>query len=149
MNCASCQKKLDLYISGNLPGDVKKSVRTHLKECHQCHKTYATILMAEKIINQEKVLQSNPFLATRVMNQIELKDEGFYATPGYSIFRLLQPAALTASIVLALFIGIYAGNSLPTTTAQNRVPEELMLMDDASMESLNLILSVEEIRDNR
>lgn len=144
MNCSLCRKKMDSYISGSLHGDVKKDVRTHLDGCRECSKLYAALHITNQVINQEKEIKSNPFLATRVMTQIESKEEITSTVGGLALTRILQPVFLTASIVLALFIGIYAGNSYQTkTTAQNMVPEELLLLNDASMESLNLILSEE------
>jgi hypothetical protein len=105
---------------------------------------YAALLITNRMMNQEKEIKSNPYLATRVMTQIESEEEITSTIESLGLIRILHPVFLTASIVLALFIGIYAGNNYQTkTTAQNMVPEEFLLMDDASMESLNLILSDE------
>ena len=140
MKCSSCQKKLELYISGNLPEDVKKDVKTHLSDCAECSKIYTALMITDKMIAQEKEIKSNPFMATRVMAHIERKQE-IKTANNFGLIKILQPAFLTASIVLALFVGIYAGNSYQTTTAQNRIPEELLLMDDASMESLSFMVT--------
>lgn len=135
---------MDAYISESLHGDVKSDVRTHLDGCQKCSKLYTVLLLSNKIISQEREIKSNPFLATRVMTHIESEEAFTSKLRSFGLVRILQPVFLSAFIVLALFIGIYAGNSYqPKTMAQNTIPEELLLMDDASMESLNLILTEE------
>ncbi len=140
MNCSSCQKQLASYINGNLSGDIQQSLKTHLENCVECHEVYTAMVISDKVINLEKELKVNPFISTRIMEHInQPKDINVNRKFGWS--GVLQPMLLTASVALALYIGISAGNLYQNTTAQNTIPEELMLMDDASMESLNLIIT--------
>jgi len=140
MNCSSCQKQLESYINGNLSGDILKSLKTHLEECEECHQVYTSMVITDKVINREKELKVNPFISTRIMEHIN-QQEKVSVNRSFGWSRVLQPMLLTASVALALYIGISAGNLYQNTTAQNSIPEELMLMDDASMESLNLIIT--------
>ncbi len=140
MNCSSCQKQLESFIAGNLSGDMQKSLKTHLDECEECHKVYTSMVITDKVINREKELKANPFISTRIIEHINQQEE-VSVSRSFGWSRVLQPMLLTASVALALYIGISAGNLYQNTTAQNSIPEELMLMDDASMESLNLIIT--------
>ncbi len=140
MNCSSCQKQLESYIKGNLSGDIQKNLKTHLEECEECHKVYTAMVISDKVINQEKELKANPFISTRIMEHINQQEE-VNVSRSFGWSRVFQPMLLTASVALALYIGISTGNLYQNTTAQNSIPEELMLMDDASMESLNLIIT--------
>ncbi|MCW3786572.1 zf-HC2 domain-containing protein [Plebeiibacterium sediminum] len=141
MNCSSCQKQLESFIEGNASGDIQMSLKTHLEECEECHKVYTAMVITNRVISQEKELKVNPFISTRIMEHINQQEE-ISVNKNFELSRILQPALLTASVALALFIGISAGNMYQkTTTAQNSIPEELMLMNDASMESLNLIIT--------
>ncbi len=140
MNCSSCQKQLESYIAGNVSGDISKSLKTHLEECEQCHQVYTAMVITNKVINREKELKVNPFISTRIMEHINQQEE-VSVNRSFGWTRVLQPVFLAASVALALYIGISAGNLYQNTTAQNSIPEELMLMDDASMESLNLIIT--------
>ncbi len=140
MNCSSCQQKLESYINGTLSEDMQQNLRIHLEECEKCHEVYSGMVILNRAIQQERSVTSNPFLATRIMEQINQPEETLvHKSFGWS--RVLQPVLLTASVALALFMGIAAGNLYSSTKVQNSVPEELMLMDDASIESLNLIIT--------
>ncbi len=140
MNCSSCQKNLESYINGILSEDMQQHLRIHLEECEKCHQVYIAMVISNKVIRQERSMTSNPFLATRVMEWIDQpKEIDVHKSWGWS--RILQPVLLTASVALALFIGISAGNLYQKPIAQNTTPEELMLMDDAAIESLNLIIT--------
>ncbi len=141
MNCSSCQKQLESFIAGNLSSDIQMNLKTHLEECEACHKVYTAMVITNKVISQEKELKVNPFISTRIMEHIKQHEE-ISVNRNFGWSKVLQPALLTVSVALALFIGISAGNMYQnTTTAQNSIPEELILMDDASMESLNLIIT--------
>ncbi len=140
MNCSSCQKQLESFIAGSLSGDIQENLKIHLEECEECHRVYTAMVISNKVISQEKELKANPFISTRIMEHINQQEE-VSVSRSFGWSRVLQPMLLTASVALALYIGISAGNLYQNTTAQNSIPEELMLMDDASMESLNLIIT--------
>jgi len=142
MDCSLCQKKMDFYISGNLDWGITKDVKTHLDECSDCRNLHTALLITNQLIYKEKNIKSNSYLATRVMTQIESKEELKFKIRNLRLTQVIQPIFLTTSVILALFIGIYAGNNYQIRTAsQTDIPEELLLMNDASLESLNLIVS--------
>lgn len=142
MNCSTCQKNLSVYISGEVPEDVRNSMTTHLNECAECSLAYSTLMLTEKVIAEEISVNSNPFLATRIMSKIETIGEEIVIQEKDSIYaRVLKPVLITASVSLALFIGVMAGNTFSSTLSSENIPEELAYMNDASMESLNLFVT--------
>ena len=64
MNCQLCQKESDAYREGRLPGDMKTQVEAHLRICIKCSESYQLQTLADKVINHEKELLSDPFLVT-------------------------------------------------------------------------------------
>ncbi len=140
MNCLTCQQKIEEFQSGTLPDDLKKSIRIHLDECEDCKLAYAALVLTEKVITDEKIIDVNPFLATRVMAEIEQSgmDDAEYSV--WTVFkRSFQPALGIATIVIALFLGVVIGNNFSSAYSKNTVPEEAIFMNDAAIESIGLL----------
>jgi anti-sigma factor RsiW len=139
MKCQLCQKELEAYREGKLPEDMKSQVEAHLSDCKSCAQSYQMIVIADKVISEERLLQSNPFLATRIMVSIENLEQKHFETQKAPVFqKVLKPALAGISIGVALFIGIVLGNSFNPTQVKNKVPVELAYMNDAAMESVYL-----------
>ena len=142
MNCKLCKENLEAYLAGSLPEDMAIRVKTHLDGCAECSAWYASFLISEKIVSEEKQLEPNPFLSTRVMAKIEALEEA-YAKPAMKrkYKRIWQPVFISVSIALAVLAGIWAGNLYSRAQSQNPVPEELVYLDDAALESLPVLLN--------
>jgi predicted anti-sigma-YlaC factor YlaD len=134
MNCQTCQKELGFYLQGKLPEDMKVQVEEHLKECKECTEEYLLINVSERVISEEKQKESNPFLATRIMAAIDQKQES-YKVPVYS--KLLKPVLISISIAVAIMLGVLEGD-LYKPAQTNKIPAELVYMDDAAIESVNM-----------
>jgi len=115
-------------------------VGSHLEECETCSNIYRLQVVADKVINQEKELQPDPFLATRVMAGIDnLEGSGYKPETLFS--RVLKPVLLTASMAAAIFFGIILGNLSWPVKDSETIPVELALIDDAAIESVNILLN--------
>ncbi len=138
MDCQLCQKELDAYCEGRLPRDMRTQVDAHLKVCKECSESYRLQFLADNVINQEKELLSNQFLVTRVMAQVEnFEYQGSKAIPAY--IRVIRMAVITASLAAAIFLGVMMGKIYIPAYSEKVIPVELALMDDAAIESLNLL----------
>ncbi len=132
---------MDSYRDGKLTRDMKTQVESHLKECETCSEIYRLQILAEKVINQEKELQTDPFLALRIMANIESLENSDYKSD--RVFkRVLNPILVTISVAAAIFFGIMMGDLSRTAISRMPIPVELALIDDANIESVN-ILSIE------
>lgn len=129
---------MDAYRDGKLPRDMMTLVESHLKACETCSGIYRLQLLADKVIDQEKELQSDPFLATRVMVGIEnLEGSGY--KPANVFTRVLKPVLVTASVAAAIFFGIMLGDLSRPAISRMPIPVELTLIDDAALESVNVL----------
>ena len=138
MNCQTCQTNLERYLQGNMPEDIK----THIEACETCKSAYSVMQLTEKLVHEESTIQSNPFLATRIMAKIESLDEKALKYEDKPVLvRLLQPVLVAASITLAITIGILAGNSLNQTSSYSEIPMELVYLNDAASESLSFFVN--------
>jgi len=140
MDCQLCQKDMDAYRGGKLPGDMMTQVEAHLKACKTCSEIYNLQVIADKIIEQEIEVKSDPFLATRVMAEIDnLEDSGY--KPETAFTRMLKPVLVTVSMAAAIFFGIMLGNLSGPVPEREKIPVELALIDDASIESVDFLLN--------
>jgi anti-sigma factor RsiW len=137
MNCQLCQKVSDAYRHGKLPDDTKTQVEDHLATCKECTEGYKIQALADRVINQEKELLSNPFLVTRIMERIEDPETPLYK-PVLIFNKVLRPAIITSLLAAAVLSGIMMGNFYKPAVTLRKIPLELALMDDATIESVNL-----------
>lgn len=133
MNCKECQNSLNEYLDKKLDDTAYLQVTKHLTDCHACGRQYALVTIAENVINEEKQIPSNPFLATRVMAEIK-NQQVRVKIPVYQ--RTLQPLFIAASLTIAIAFGVLAGNMYKPVASQQNVPEELVYINDATLESL-------------
>jgi len=133
MNCKECQNSLNEYLDKKLDDTSYLQVAKHLNDCHACTRQYALITIAENVINEEKQIPSNPFLATRVMAAIK-KRQVRGKMPVYR--RTLQPLFIAASLAIAIVFGVLAGSMYKPVASHQNVPEELVYINDATLESL-------------
>jgi predicted anti-sigma-YlaC factor YlaD len=138
MNCKLCQKELDAYREGRLPLDMKTLIEAHLKECKECAAIYKMDILADRVIDQEKNMESNPFLSTRIMAGIEdIETASLKKEPVFS--GIMRPGLMMISLTAAIFLGILFGNISRPALSENTIPVELALMDDVAMESVDLL----------
>jgi len=141
MNCQLCQKNLDAYQEGRLSPDMMTQVESHLETCDSCKRIYNIQLLANRVINSEKETGVNTFLATRVLAGIENLENAGHEKESFTV-RILQPALITVSLAAAVFFGIVLGNLSRPAGNTDKVPVELALINDVSLESVD-ILSLE------
>jgi len=140
MDCQLCQKEMDAYREGKLPRDIMTQVESHLETCKTCSEIYRLQVLADKVIDQERKLQSDPFLTNRIMAGID-DPAGSGSQSETVLIRILKPALMTVSMAAAIFFGILLGNlSLPVTD-RVKLPVELALIDDAAIETVNILLN--------
>lgn len=141
MNCQLCQNESDNYRERKLSDHLRIQIEKHLQECPECAAIYEIESIADSVINQEKEINPAINLTARIMDRIE--------NPRYTghkisspFMRVLQPALVITSMAAAIFIGVLIGNIYKPETKDFLRPVELSLIDDAAIESVN-ILSIE------
>lgn len=139
MNCQLCQKESDAYLTGKLPEGTRIQVENHLESCDECAESYQLFKLASNVINDEKGIESNPFLVTRIMAGIEELDQTHENSRSIPVYRnLLRSALMTGSVAAAIFAGILVGNIYNPTPSENRLPVEMAYLNDAALESVEL-----------
>jgi len=139
MNCQFCQKESDAYHEGRLPEVLRVQVETHLASCRECSESYQLWTIANTVMENEKAVQSNPFLVTRIMagiEEMELEGTTRLRIPVYQ--KVLKPLLITVSLAAAVFVGVTVGSTYLPTGDSQRIPVEFSYMNDAALESVDL-----------
>jgi predicted anti-sigma-YlaC factor YlaD len=137
MNCSICEKELNNYLERKLTPDLMKEMRQHLEHCRSCQDLYDVLLSIDQLIMEDKKIVPSSDLTNRVMNSI--RPVSMIIRIETKFQRVLQPLLIAASITLAVLGGMTIGNIYSSTKSAQKVPIELALMDDLSMESFDMI----------
>jgi predicted anti-sigma-YlaC factor YlaD len=140
MNCQLCQKELDAYQEGMLPAGTRSQVEAHLGECKECSESFQLVGLANRVMEDEKSMQSNPFLVTRIMANIDKLEQASVAYQSFPFYhKVLKPVLIGFSVAAAMFFGVVMGNiSMPTQTT-TKLPIEMTYMNDIALESVDLL----------
>jgi anti-sigma factor RsiW len=138
MNCQLCQKELDAYLRGNLSVDLKTQVEKHLRNCADCSEIFKMLSLAEEVIYQEKLMEPDLNLTSMVMARLENSEKPLPETVS-PFTRIWRPVLITASMAAAIFAGVLIGNIYKPSVRTTTIPVELALMDDAAIESVNVL----------
>lgn len=87
--------------------------------------------MLESFITNEKSIEPNPFLVSKIMDRLERANNPVKAKR--SSFAL-QTFALAAGVALAILLGVSLGSSY----TQNRVYENAISVNDSQIENLGI-----------
>ncbi len=139
MNCQSCLGESDSYIKDNMPSGLRKQVEDHLCICSKCEDIYRRLKFADRVINKEKEELSNPFLLTRIMAKIE--NSTILPEKTNSIYnRAFKPAIIALTLATSVLTGVFLGNIYEPVGNKDKIPYELAIINDATIESVDLFL---------
>jgi hypothetical protein len=99
--------------------------------------------LAGKVMEEEKSMQSNPFLVTRIManiEELEQNRENYQYTPFY--IRAIRPFLISVSIAAAVWVGFMTGSIYDPKPQSNKLPIEMTYMNDGALESIDLFSQI-------
>jgi predicted anti-sigma-YlaC factor YlaD len=134
MDCSECREMIDDYLEGKFGKADEASFEVHLHTCPECRELVRMQELADKIITAEKESIPDFYLTEKIMSGIR----SFETEPDPLLVRILKPALLTISVAAAIGAGILIGN-ISRAAADTMVPVELALMNDAELESVNIL----------
>ena len=147
MNCKEINKNLIFYIEGELQSEKEMEVQKHLKNCHDCNALFINLKETLAIITKEKATKPNPFLFTRIQEDIcNLKEPGkiFFLPPAFT--RILQTVAFSLLLIMGVVFGISVGNSLQNQTPRQSIVHQSdeFYLNDFQQEAIESILLNDE-----
>ena len=147
MNCKEINKNLIFYIEGELQSEKEIELQEHLKNCHDCNVLFMNLKETLTIITKEKAIKPNPFLFTRIQQDISnLKEPGkmLFSPPAFT--KILQTAAFSLLLIMGVIFGISVGNSLHDQTPNQSVVHQSdeFYLNDLQQEAIESILLNDE-----
>lgn len=133
MDCKKINKKIIFYIDNELNQSEKDKVQKHIETCKKCKETYNLLLASMNIISVEKNKKVNPFIATPILEKINLLKQ-----PKQVYKKVLQPVLASLAILLGVFFGhnisIYLNENETTT---NEIVESEINLNEADQYAIN------------
>lgn len=132
MNCKQINNKLIFFIEKSLPDNEIQEIETHIENCDSCKQLFAILKSSLKVIDEEKKVNTNQFLYTRVMQQIENRKKQSSFAPQLLLKKVLQPAFYGAILVVGIGFGVTLGNMVTNqsnNTLANNDMEEIFFND--------------------
>lgn len=108
MKCETLHNQLIFYMEGETAPDETKKIANHLQQCEKCANLYSEFQATFGIIETEKEIKVNPFLKTRINQQIA--NRKIKQKPLKAWNKLLQPALVTFLLLIAISSGVLLGN---------------------------------------
>ena len=115
MNCKKIQSDLIFFFYKELPEAKYQIIEAHLQECEKCNLIFLKLKSSLSVIETEKEIEVNPFIYTRIQQQIAQISNKQNAREFVPVFkRIFQPALITLVIIFGLLLGIFIGNHYQT-----------------------------------
>lgn len=136
MKCKKCRTHLIAFTRGQLTGQEASQIRAHLESCEECRLFADFQNSIYSVIQKEKVIHPDPFLATRIEGLLEqpvIRNENQATRP-----RFIPALVFSVFILAGIISGIGLGKLILPDTQQDRMfrNELRILVDDLQQEPL-------------
>ncbi len=133
MNCSKRRTNILLYAEGLLDKRESLALETHMRECNDCRKFMLYVKESLMSVESEKNTGSNPFMATRVLNEMEKRRQ-----PVRYIKRWVPAFMFLLLFFMAIIGGINLGKIYSDIIRynNNELQEEMSYIDDIEQEQI-------------
>lgn len=117
MNCKESRKHMIFHAEGTLDASLAGALNDHLAHCEACSHVYNEVQKTLEVLEKPMPVRIDPWFAGRVearLEQLQQSDFKKTVTLKTSLIRMIPVAA---SLIIALWLGIYIGSNLPLQTA--------------------------------
>ncbi len=141
MDCKECKNKLIFYFENSLEKEEMGKVKNHIALCDECQSALNQLVKSFEIIEIEKQMRANPFLATRVIQNIQNRSNNTVI----GLIRKLQPALFSLLLVVTLTLGILLGNLYQINNSDVYVSDQFeeLYISDLNQENIELTFLTE------
>ena len=143
MECQEIKKNLFGIVEDSLPPSVGAEIESLLRSCRDCQEILTEFRQTMGLIEKDTSAEPNPFTGTRILQHLESALSPEYYRRQRSLYRVLQPAVLTLSLLLAVFIGFAIGkkgmNDIQVNSAMQEIESirsELFISDLTDEENI-------------
>jgi len=125
MECKDIRQNLFGIVENTLSPAFMAEVENHLTSCRECSEILSGFRQTTAIIEKDIAMEPDPFSGTRILQQLESAFFPEQLSERRSYFRILQPALLTLSLIVAILIGHSIGkkgiNIIPAASSDQEM----------------------------
>jgi len=143
MNCQDIKHYSLDYLEQKLPEQKQAAFLRHLESCESCRAYMQFVREAWTGIEEEKQLKANPFLATRVMQEVAPQETG--KRPVKPALLWLQNAIVVLFIAAGIFVGVNTGIRMYEESPGQEQPTyaTTYFINDLEQENVETLISEE------
>jgi predicted anti-sigma-YlaC factor YlaD len=104
-DCHIVEHNLFDYLENRLSGESRRDVEAHLSGCESCRELVDSIESVENIIRKARSAETDPFVATRIIQHIENTLEPVKHKHSGAIRPVLLALTLACAVATGFFIG--------------------------------------------
>lgn len=127
MKCKEVHKLIGPFLNGLLDEKKSKLFHSHLSECNSCEKLVNEMSATLLILDNQKRLLPDPFMHTRIMQEIENRK---HTNVVFRLGRILQPIMVAAILIIGIYVGIGLGNSYTSESEEIASADSHSLVDE-------------------
>lgn len=138
MQCKSIHNQLTSYLDGELDNDLRNEIEMHLKECSHCSEFLTRLKKAYALVDEEKQLQHDPYMFTRMMARLEDQKPVIFKNKLQIAF---QTIAFAAIIAIGIYSGILTGKNFSGESSVSAdYQDEIYYLDELQHENMISVL---------
>lgn len=121
MDCTTTKKNLFSFLENKVSPEESLQIAAHLKDCKHCNGQYLQLKQVLAQLPNLKQENPNPFLFTRIEQQISQEQEQTQDLPRFA--RIFNPVLVSVLLVATVVIGISMfsqNNATSTTPGENQ-----------------------------
>jgi anti-sigma factor RsiW len=138
VNCKLIRNQLIGYLDDKIDNDRRKEIEAHLKDCSHCSEFLIRLEKVYNLINEEKQVQHDPYMFTRIMARLEDRKPVILRNR----FRMaFQTVAYIAIIVTGIYSGILIGKNFTNYSPVSAdYQNEIYYLDELQHENMISVL---------
>lgn len=141
MRCRKVTRRLLAFLDGEIGEREKERIARHLKTCGVCGEEAKTLSSLWTLLDEGKeTITPSPYFWNKLEQRIAHaeRDANVFGKLWERLNRAFIPAAVTAALIIGLFIGTRLGEVVYSSIANTINPENLSLAQEAMNQSLSL-----------
>jgi len=123
--CELLNKNLFAYAEKELPPALMLQLDRHVSECVTCNRMVNEFKSVMALMEEQKSTELRPYAETRILQGIENRMEKLQNSKVSVFTRVLQPAMISAGVVIALSIGFFIGSDFAASQSQYSQNEDI------------------------
>jgi len=118
-DCKNIESKLIFYFYKELNNLEMENIKNHLASCSGCSKLYTDLSKSLLVIDNEKEIELNPFIETRINQKIKELENSQTQGRVVSFRKIIQPAMSVAAVSVGILLGVFFGSFYSTSDSSS------------------------------